>query len=311
MDYKHSGKLEDIISFDEYADTTQKATDLLEFIEDKSFSNMKIRINKDAIYLINGDNIRSAIGTLDSILTCCRQGHFADANLLVRKYRDDLFQYLYIVEVTNNTKGLNEEEMKVMFKDDDFFNNMFKAVIKTHDILVSGERKDVNDIAVDAFFSDEAESGNYFKYLDSNNYLKYLRKNQIVNECIEEHSLLSIWLKINRRLNNYAHSNGSKFIKSNSVLFYRQDDLGVALLNEIQDDIEFITTLFLVILTLINPPIIGSSDYVDYLDMGQMAPDNSQYWIASIVQNYIDIYVKKLNTKLKSYLVKNTYMHIK
>lgn len=46
-------------------------------------------------FLIGTSNFLSARKTRENILFCCERASFSDANALLRKYRDDLFQYLY------------------------------------------------------------------------------------------------------------------------------------------------------------------------------------------------------------------------
>ena len=63
--------------------------------------------------------------------------------------------------------------------------------------------------------------------------------------------------------------------------------------------LDFVTCFFLVLLILVKPNLIGSTDYIDYFDIGVEPPDNSQYWIAPFVQEFIEEYVSKINSELK------------
>lgn len=70
----------------------------------KSFSEL-IFYNGRVISFISDNNyltldttlIDSSSQTLQSIKLCCSIGSFSDANTLIRKLRDDLIQYIYIV----------------------------------------------------------------------------------------------------------------------------------------------------------------------------------------------------------------------
>ena len=62
---------------------------------------------------VNGNIILdSATRTMESIRFCCMNVNFADAYSLLRKYRDDLFYYVYLFTVADNsdfTKYVNEQ----------------------------------------------------------------------------------------------------------------------------------------------------------------------------------------------------------
>ncbi len=64
----------------------------------------------------------------------------------------------------------------------------------------------------------------------------------------------------------------------------------------------------MIILILINPPLISSSDYVDALTVGIEPEDGSQYYIAPFIQEFINDTVKKVNPELKKFLIDNVYM---
>ena len=71
---------------------------------------------------VNGNIILdSATRTMESIRYCCLNANFADAYSLLRKYRDDLFYYLYLFAVADNSDftqfvdvdQLNEDEKNI------------------------------------------------------------------------------------------------------------------------------------------------------------------------------------------------------
>ena len=62
------------------------------------------------------------------------------------------------------------------------------------------------------------------------------------------------------------------------------------------------TTMFLAILILIEPNYIMSSDYIDCLECNIPPVIDSQYWVASGIQEYIDEFVVGIDPKLKEYL---------
>jgi hypothetical protein len=100
-------------------------------------------------YILDDIFLVSTINTLNSITMCSSYGGFSDANVLIRKYRDDLFLYLFIIEVLNNRKGLTEEEILAITGNEFNVDNWLKVVELSASIIVNDNRKDINDKAVD------------------------------------------------------------------------------------------------------------------------------------------------------------------
>ena len=132
---------------------------------------------ENAVFLLTvyTDFLLSASKTLESISVCCHLGSFADANTLVRKYRDDIFLYLYIIEASINRKGLTAKEQDDILNGEMTIDKFLEVITLTFSILSSSDRKDKHDNAVDAWFDNTAENGNFRKMLDIKNYIDYLR----------------------------------------------------------------------------------------------------------------------------------------
>ena len=255
-------------------------------------------------YIMDTLFLKTAMRTLNSISVCCSYGCFADSNVLVRKYRDDLFQYLFIIEVLNNRKGLTNDEITELFPgemDVDKFFTLVELILK---ISVCGSRKDRSDKAVDAWFDDKVLKGEFRKQFTIGNYLNYLKQNKDIQRCIAEHGLDDIWENIRRRLNNYTHANGRKFIEHNLLEYLNAEEIENCF-SEISEEVSFITSTFLVFLILINPEYIVSSDYIDNIEMGFEPPEDSKYWVAPFIKEYIDDNITKLHPELKSFLRSN------
>ena len=67
------------------------------FFHDKVFFLSKISISLEC--------------TIGSIISCCEYGCISDANTLLRKYRDDLFFYLYILVYDSEKKSNSASEI--------------------------------------------------------------------------------------------------------------------------------------------------------------------------------------------------------
>lgn len=294
-----------IISFDTFKEVIESTNELLDFLSDSVSIRPITNISKNKTNVLCGDFLLATARTLLSISACCRHGNFSDANMLIRKYRDDLFLYLYILESDNNEAGLTENELKELLGDGKDPDKLFDAVTITMGILSSGVRKNRHNQAVDAWFDNSAESGEYCRLLDINNYLRYLKSNTLVNDCIKKHKLEEPWNKLGRKQNNYIHNNGRSFLTDNNITIYCNWKRASILLEQIGKDISFITSFFLIILILIKADYISSNDYVDYLESGLTPPDNCQYWVAPIINEYISSFVVTLHPDLKKYLQEN------
>ena len=128
--------------------------------------------------------------------------------------------------------------------------------------------------------------------------------NGLVNACIIKHGLESKRNELGLKQNNYVHNNGRSFLTDNEVS-YNDNKRTAMLLRHVHEDITFVTSYFLTVLILIKPDYISSSDYIDFLDIGITPPNDCQYLVASIVQEYIDEFVVKIHPDLKAYLNKN------
>ena len=95
----------------------------------------------------------SSVQTLQSIYSCVEFGNFADANVLLRKYRDDLFFYVYIHLSDINSGFYNEnscEKQKKSIEDWTHnnlsylkFSNIISDILNSKECKVIRNKKDV------------------------------------------------------------------------------------------------------------------------------------------------------------------------
>lgn len=209
--------------------------------------------------------------TAGSIISCCKAGCLADANTLLRKYRDDLFFYLYIVVY-------NENQFDVSAK------SKIKEMENNIDHWVNDGLKDLNITTVlstIAFFPE-------------------------MKRAISEYKLKSFFDALGKRLNNYVHSNGIAYYNHRLDSFRRkefQKDLEIIL-----KDMRYITVSFLFLLTLCSPITIMSTDYIDCLEFNLDPPTDSQYWVATFIEEFFKSNLHLIDKNCINYLRKNTPM---
>lgn len=209
--------------------------------------------------------------TAENIVSCCESGCLADANSLLRKYKDDLFFFLYIIVYDVNNKFDNASLMEEEKNIDSWLNN------KLEDLSIG-------------------------------NILKSIGKTVQVRDIVKEYNLQTSFNSIQTRLNNYIHSNGiayynMPFTVYPKSVFHKQ-------IQKLLNDMRYITITFLFLLTLCSPHFIMSSDYIDYLDCGKTPPDDSQYWVEPFILDFFMKNIDLIDKNCLTYLQKNTCMKI-
>lgn len=237
-------------------------------------------LGRDMVVLRNTAGINcngillSAVQTLESVRLCCGNCNFADAFTLLRKYRDDVFYYLYVQVVTRSADLGKDFDKTPRNKD---------------------EKKIFN------WLHDQQED------LNINLVLKKIGMSEKVAPAIAKYHLKESFAEIGVRLNNFVHSNGVSFYNK-LYTHYKADDSLSKICEELENIIEYITVSFVFIAVLVNPAIVMSEDYIEYLESGQTPPEDSQYWIYPFVETYFSKHKHCLDDKCNEYLKENTGM---
>lgn len=258
--------------------------EFLEYIQFfEGFSDMfsdrcvnKTLISDKGVITLDCTLIDSAANSLKCIMECCAHGAFSDANTLVRKLRDDLLLFAYLLEVIDSR-------------------NVFSDSLDNDD-----------EVIIHAWFSNSMDKlpkklRGKLKY---DTYMKRLKNNKHISTILSKYNLEHYWdTHLRTILNDYVHNNGISNSYQN-IVYINNPNIKTCLQN-INYRVSFVSSLFLVLLIMIDSSQISSSDYVDYLDIGQVPPENSQYWVAGLIQEFIDKRVVKLHPELKQYLIDN------
>ena len=226
---------------------------------------------------VNGNTILdSATRTMESIRFCCMNANFADAYSLLRKYRDDVFYYVYLFAVSDNSDFAQYVDVQQLNEDE---KNIWD--------WVHNQQKDLHIGSV----------------------LKCIASHPAARKAVKDFHLKDSFDKLADKLNNYVHSNGHRF--------YNQSYAHLVTKNKIKEEcrefgeaVIFITISFLFLVVSINPLLIMSYDYTDYLDVGDIPPDGSQYWVAPFVSDFLNKHKNVLDDKCDSYLREKTGMKI-
>ena len=209
--------------------------------------------------------------TVGSIIACCESGCIADAFSLLRKYRDDMFFYLYIVVYeTYKKSGCETHTTEKMEKDIKRWINNDLEKLKISDVLTT------------------------------------IGQSPRVKDAVEKYKLQSHFDDLGKKLNDYVHSNGISFYNQN-INAYQGEELHNQM-NAVLKDLRFITVSFLFLLTLCLPLSIMSTDYIDYLDCGMMPPNGSQYWVAPFVTDFFKNNAILIDENCMNFLRDNSFM---
>lgn len=278
-------------------------SELLEILSDSLFSSPECSRGEKGTYLLLGESVMSAINTILVIDFCCKRGFYADAFTLARKYRDDLMQYLFALDVIQNIHGLTEDELSKY----DMLNpeSVEKMLLNEIQILSSGERKSKEELAVEAFMyntlEDDVHSKDRRMYFDTSKYKANLMERNPQIKVLMEKYLDVTWGEIDRNLNNYVHANGIKYIYANYAETTNKPQMKEKLIITVQN----ITTIFLCILAMLDGTKMKSTDYLDALEMGYTPEEGSQYWVSSIIVEYFDEHLNKIDEDLLEYIERN------
>lgn len=280
----------------------------IEFLQDLSnlFSYNGITISciiDNKIHFLDTSLIESSVQTLNSIKSCCSIGSFSDANTLIRKLRDDLLLYIFILDTIKNRKTFNEDDLSNLdLKNGDFDAEKYTSTflnLRFNDVLTENEQ------AVNAWFNNAVNDLNrkIKMKLSFENYMIHIQKNPSISEILVNYNLQGYWEKLRNKLNDYVHNNGNEFTRQNNVS--ANDKFIETHLKNINFRISYISSFFLVLLIMIDSKLIAATDLIDHLDSNAEPPKESQYFVATFVKDFLDLKVSKLHPELKQYLKDN------
>ena len=216
--------------------------------------------------------LQSTSQTVQSMIACSEYGNIADVHVLLRKLRDDLFFYLYVIVVCKKENILSSDEL-------------------------SKQEKYIN-----------AWAKNQLSHLNISRIIQEITSTDECIELVEKFGLKDELRKISSTLNNYTHGNGTLYY-NRSYTQYRDDELR-NLSTELIFMLNYILIAFLFLLILVSPLHIMSSDYVDALELSMTPEENSQYWVAPFVSSFIEKHKDLLGKEALEYLRSVTLMEI-
>ena len=246
------------------------------FLDDFRFLTLErgfIRIVSDNdVWVFSLSRIATSLTlTMGSIISCCESACIADANTLLRKYRDDLFFYLFIS--TYNGFDANSKEAKSLANQ-----------------IIKWLNNDLTDLQI-------------------GQVLKAIAQVPQIKDAVEKYKLKKSFDAIGKALNNYVHSNGRSYYNQRYADYILNDKL-IDEIRKIESNARYITVTFLLLLIICSPGSIMAEDYIDYLDCNETPPANSQYWVAPFIEQFVKQNISLIDPNCLEYLRENTEMQI-
>lgn len=219
--------------------------------------------------------------TLCNLRHCCLHYCLADANTLLRKYRDDVFFSLYA------------------------------AVY--HEKELSGENTEPDQTAMERNLLDWLKGDLHDLHFGI--VLKHIAGFSSVKEIVERYGLKARFDAIGNELNDYVHGNGINFYNG---CFWKERDTVEPMkrVRGISENLIKITVTFVLLAAICLPHYIMSidhnyimsMDHIDYSEEGQNPPDGSQYFVAPFVEQYLKKHLSLIDPGCYRYLQENTTM---
>lgn len=261
----------EIQSNKEYCKAIDELKEIEKFISEYGF----LSSGRDYILCVNRvfslqKILISAELTIGSIISCCEHYCVSDANLLLRKYRDDMFFYLYLVLYDSECKSGNDT-YRIEDNIEKWLNNELKNLYIT-------------------------------------DTLRYIGSSKLLNEFVVKFNLQSKIDNISNRLNNFTHGNGYTYY-NNNILVNDNEEIKDDLIQVI-NDIKFITIVVLFLTIICSPTQVMSTDYIDCLEFNQTPEEGLQYEIAPFIKNFIEKNSCLISKDAYEFLRDNTSMRI-
>jgi hypothetical protein len=210
-------------------------------------------------------------GTLESIKMVLEKGRVGDAFSLLRKFHDSVTLNIYTNLYLADNRNVTD-----------------KYIVEEVTAWLSNKKK-----------------------LPHNTYGKmseYIENSPKLREMFELLYIEESYRETRTRCNDHTHYNffDNVLINDNKVYAPKR----ISLLSNFKQDLENIFVLHLACIFTLSDHYMMSSDYVDCLDVGITPEPDSQYWVASYIQEVFSDIIQSKRPDVAALIKKNTAMHL-
>lgn len=254
-------------------------------LSDSSIGNVEFAaiLSKSKVFSTITYIYSSIEGTIESIGVLMHNGRCNDAFALVRKYCDsiilDIYKYIIVDEFE---RKYMEESCLEITKD-----NSLKAWIDSEK----------------AFFSENEMKKVYKRIAEAHPRLTELFKLSPKD---------TLYHKLRNICNDNVHYNHFYNMLANDYEMIRsQKTLREYLLKKLNEAIAYFFSIHFAFIYESRPGLFMSSDYGDYMSMGEIPPKDSERWVSDSVQKAFDSIIKVNNHLVAEYLRSLDLMDLK
>ncbi len=247
--------------------------DFINFYEHLSqnvFLFMSQGISGTGIFNIDSYIYYGTGGTLDSIRLVLEKGRINDAFALTRKYHDAVVM------------------------------DIFKAFLIQEKYNPLDNKWTVKQIDEWAH-----SKGKMPKYEAMMKYIHRVSKN---HGDPRDHFSVDRYTRIRNKCNNHQHHNSLSIMMFNDNAIH--NDNRIKELGQLSICIKDIFTLHFAYFFHLHPAYMSSSDYREYMDVGETPPEGCQNWVAPFIQTTFDKYIKTRMPQLASYIRESSCMEL-
>jgi len=177
------------------------------------------------------------------------------------------------------------------------------VVINIYTNLYFDDHKFSNDIEIEKISKWVQGKKKLPSYKEMNEYIKKSDKTKIITDLLYKDSRYD---EIRRRANDHTHYNSYYMVLQNDGEIFLENR--PELMNCFLQDVRNLFVFHLAYLFYINDSYMMSTTYVECLEEGYTPPENSQYFVAPLIQDIFDSEIKIWRPDIVSEIKKNTSM---
>lgn len=270
-------------------ETIKEAKDVLDCISDNIFSSPNVGISYRGLFMQGHEPFTSVARSLESLDYCVSRNHYSDAYSMLRKIRDDLFQglvlYMNLRKANTFDKRLTEEEIQEIIKTD-------KGSRKERNELLKTKKENVATYASEAWTHNDIKDGvnkriisSFFDYTE---YITYLTTSNNKLKELNEKYFKDILERLNSKLNNYVHGNGSLYQTNN---YFSKEPQKMK--KEFLSDFINIISIVVAFMAIIDSIVLRSMDAMDAVENGCKPTQEELSCVAPVIQNFMTSHLDK------------------